>query len=276
MIRINRFVFLSLLALLISCSEKEQEPFTFVQLCDTQLGFGGYDHDLESFKMAVKQINTLSPDFVFICGDLVNERNEDSFADFKEIMESFNMPCYNAPGNHDIGNVPNDTTLSYYRKVIGKDYYNFQHKGYSFIVVNTQLWKYDIANESEKHDTWFKEILLDKNLCDHSKFVIGHYPLYLDSLEEEEAYANLPLAKRKELISLFDENNVVAYLTGHTHRRVINNYANIQLVSGENISRNFDKNPLGYRVWKVSSDTIMHQFKPLQPAIIELDEIEHN
>lgn len=267
MIRLNRYILLSLFVLLISCSGNKQEPFTFVQLCDTQLGFGGYDHDLETFKTAVKQINTLNPDFVVICGDLVNDRNDDSFADFKEIMGGFNMPCYNAPGNHDIGKVPNDTTLNYYRKVIGKDYYKFQHKGCSFIVVNTQLWKANVANESEKHDRWFKEALMDSSIRDDSKFVIGHYPLYLDTIEEEEVYSNLPLAKRKELISLFKENNVVAYLTGHTHRRVINNYDNIQLVSGENTSRNFDKNPLGYRVWKVSSDSITHFFTPLQPAV---------
>ena len=61
-------------------------------------------------------------------------------------MKGFKMPCYTAPGNHDVGNIPNDTSLKYYRKTIGKDYYKFKNKGYSFIVTNTQLWKVNVEN----------------------------------------------------------------------------------------------------------------------------------
>ena len=167
MIQIKKYVIVSLFILLISCTEKKQEPFSFVQLCDTQLGFGGYEHDIQSFKIAVKQINRLNPDFVVICGDLVNNRSDSSYADFKEIMEGFKMPCYNAPGNHDVGNISNDTTLNYYRKTIGKDYYKFQNKGYSFVVANTQLWKSNVQNESVKHDIWFRETLQDKSNNDN-------------------------------------------------------------------------------------------------------------
>jgi len=219
--------------------------------------------------MAVKQINRLNPDFVVICGDLVNDRNDSSFADFKEIMGGFNMPCYTAPGNHDVGKVPNDTTLNYYRKTIGKDYYKFQHKGFLFIVVNSQLWKVDLESESEKHDNWFRETLNDKSINDNPVFVIGHYPLYVETLEEEETYHNLPLNKRKNVLNLFEQNNVVAYLTGHTHKTIINNYENIQLVSGGTTSKNLDITPLGFRLWEVSLDTTMHNFISLQPKITE-------
>ena len=268
MIRINKYIIISLLVFLISCTESKQEPFTFVQLCDTQLGFGDYEQDIASFKTAVNRINTLKPDFVVICGDLVNHRTDSSFADFKSVVSKFHMPCYIAPGNHDVGKVPNDTTLNYYRKTIGKDYYKFQNKGYSFIVTNTQLWKADVANESEKHDNWFKKTLRIERINKNSVFVIGHYPLYVENLVEEESYHNLALTKRKELLNLFKQNNVVAYLTGHTHKRVINNYNNIQLVSGETTSRNLDENPLGFRIWEVSSDTIKQHFIPLQDTIL--------
>ena len=56
-----------------SCSAKplpQQESFTFVQLCDPQLGMGGYEHDVETFTKVVERINELKPDFVAICGDL--------------------------------------------------------------------------------------------------------------------------------------------------------------------------------------------------------------
>lgn len=264
----KKYIIISLLLLLISCTEKKQEPFSFVQLCDTQLGFGGYEHDVKSFKLAVKQINKLNPDFVVICGDLVNNKSDSSFADFKEIVSGFEMPFYNAPGNHDVGKIPTDTSLSYYRKTIGKDYCNFQHKGYSFIVANTQLWKVNLESESEKHDTWFYETLKEQSDKNNPIFVIGHYPLYVDSLAEDETYHNLPLVKREEILNLLKKNNVVAYLTGHTHKTVINNFENIQLVSGATTSRNLDETPLGFRLWEVSYDTIKNSFISLQPAII--------
>ena len=49
----------------------ENRSFTFAQICDTQLGMGGYEHDVKTFKTAVAQINALKPDFAVICGDLV-------------------------------------------------------------------------------------------------------------------------------------------------------------------------------------------------------------
>ncbi len=276
MVQINKYIIISLLIFFISCTERKQIPFSFVQLCDTQLGTGGYDHSLNSFKMAVKQINKLNQDFVVICGDLVNNPNDSSFSDFKEIMKGFKMPCYTAPGNHDVGNIPNDTSLKYYRKTIGKDYYKFKNKGYSFIVTNTQLWKVNVENESKKHDNWFKKTLKDKSVNDNPVVVIGHYPLYLETFEEKEAYYNLPLTKRKEILNLFKQYNVKAYLTGHTHETVINNYENIQLISGSATSKNFDKSPLGFRVWKVRLDTITHYFEPLQSTIIEKNDLENN
>ena len=137
-----------------SCGRKEEKIFSFVQLCDTQLGMGGYEHDLETFKQAIIQINALNPDFVIICGDLVNDANDSSYSDFISIMKEFKVPCHLAPGNHDVGNVPTETSLNYYRKTIGKDYYEFQNKNHSFIVTNTQLWKHNVEHESEKHNKW--------------------------------------------------------------------------------------------------------------------------
>ena len=255
---LSSFLFFS-----ISCSQKVQEPFSFVQLCDTQLGMGGYTHDIQSFEQAVKQINEIDPDFVVICGDLVNDAADSSYNEFKRIMKGFQVPCYPAPGNHDVGNIPNDTTLNYYRKTIGKDYYTFQNKGYSFIVTNTQLWKVSVENESEKHDKWFKQTLDSLGNSNTAVLVIGHYPIFLKTPDEEEEYFNLPLEKRNEILALFKRHNVKAYLSGHRHETVINSYDNIQLVSGETTSKNFDERPIGFRLWEISADTISHRFVPV-------------
>ena len=265
-IRFNIFIIIALFTINSSYAQKEQKPFSFVQLCDPQLGMGDYEHDVKSFNQAVKQINELNPDFVTICGDLVHNASDSSYADFLKIKEKFEMPCYVASGNHDVGNIPNDTTLNYYRKTIGDDYYTFQNKGYSFIVTNTQLWKVNVENESEKHDKWFKKTLTDNHKKQHPIFVIGHYPLFIKQPDEEELYFNFPLGKRQELLKLFTQKNVQAYLSGHKHELVINTYENIQLVSGETTSKNFDNRPMGFRQWEVSSDTIKHHFVLLNPS----------
>ncbi|MCK5606307.1 hypothetical protein KAR91_30685, partial [Candidatus Pacearchaeota archaeon] len=96
-------------------------------------------------------------------------------------------------------------------------------------------------------------------------FVVAHYPLFLKNPDEAEEYMNLPLAKRKELLSLFEERGVVALLGGHTHRLVINEYKGIQLVNGETTSKNFDKRPFGFRLWHVGDTSpFRHDFVPLE------------
>jgi len=245
-------------------------------MCDTQLGMGGYEQDILAFDQAVEQINIINPDFVIICGDLVDIANDSSFADFIKIKEDLNIPCYCVPGNHDVENIPNSNTLNYYRKTIGQDYYEFQHNGYSFILTNSQLWKEDVEGESEKHNDWFIKTLTSQSYKTNPVIVVGHYPLYIENMNEDENYFNIPIDKRLELLKLFSQNNVLAYLSGHAHELVINNHNNIQLVTGETTSLNFDKRPLGFRLWTVSSDTLKHHFIALEKQIEKWINPEYN
>lgn len=243
------------------------ESFTFIQLCDTQLGMGGYDHDVNTFKQAVKQINALKPDFTVICGDLVNKPNPESFADFIEIKNGLTVKCYCAPGNHDIDWNPTKASLKQYREIIGPDYYAIEHKGYTFMITNTQLWKSPLEGESKKHHDWVVNTLEKSKAKGSPVFVICHYPLYLSDPDEEEHGYNLPIPVRKELLALYKANNVIAVLTGHTHRKTINDYNGIQMVTGETTSVNFDKRPMGFRLWQVSSpDIVHHTFVPLEES----------
>lgn len=244
----------------------QTEPFTFVQMCDTQLGFGGYEKDVKSFKQAVKQINALKPDFVVICGDLVNNPDDKSFADFNRIKSKLTVHCYCAPGNHDLLNKPTAASLKRYRKLIGKDYYTIKHKGYTIVVTNTQLWKAPLKGESEKHHAWVVKTLRNAKDRNSPAFIVGHYPLYFRSPEEGEHHSNFPLATRKELLALYKECGVIAVLAGHAHKRMINEYQGIQLVNGETTSVNVDKRPLGFRRWRVTSPkSVRHVFVPLKP-----------
>lgn len=246
------------------------EQFSFVQMCDTQLGMGGYEHDVKTFTLAVRQINEMKPDFVVICGDLVNKANEKSWADFTKIKSGFKIPCHCAAGNHDVENKPTAESLKLYREKVGKDYYAVEHKGFTFVIANTQLWKAPLEGESEKHDAWFVETLTAAKKKGSPVVVVVHYPLFLEKPDEKEGYFNLPVAKRQELLKLCEENGVVAFLAGHTHKLIVNEYKGIQLVNGETTSRNFDKRPMGFRWWDVGSDaTMKHRFVELQGLGVE-------
>ena len=241
------------------------ESFTFVQICDPQLGFSDYEKDIVSFQQAVRQINELNADFVVICGDLVNSANGKSFMDFNKMKSGFQMPCYCAPGNHDVGNKPTSESLQYYRKTLGEDHFIVEHKHTTFIFVNTQLWKNPLVKDSEQQDIWLKQRLKVALKGGDQIFIVGHYPLFCEEPNEPEQYMNLPGEKRKELLELFDQYNVAAVLGGHTHRLTLNNYKNIQFVNGETISKNFDSRPLGYRVWHVNDKSSpTHEFVPLE------------
>lgn len=233
---------------------KPAKQFTFVQMCDTQLGMGGYEHDVKTFELAVEQINTMAPDFVLICGDLVSKANEKSFADFNRIKSGFTIPCHCAAGNHDVGNKPTVESLQKYRKEIGKDYFALEHKGYTFVIANTQLWKAPVKGESEKHDAWFQSALKSAHAKGSPIVVVTHYPLFVKAPDEKESYFNIGPVKRKELLDLFKSTGVVAMLAGHTHKLVVNDYEGIQMVNGETTSKNFDKRPLGFRKWTANPE----------------------
>ncbi len=251
----------------------EKLPFSFIQMCDTQLGMGGYEHDVLTFNLAVKQINEMEVDFVVICGDLVHNANDKSFADFNQIKAKFTLPCYCASGNHDVGNEPTAKSLANYREKIGEDYYSVEHKGYTVVIANTQLWKAPLAGESEKHDAWFKKTLTDAKAKDSPVFVVVHYPLFLKDIDEKDAYFNLPIEKRKEIFALCKENGVVGFLAGHTHKQISNELDGILLVNGETTSKNFDKRPMGFRLWNVGrKGELQHEFVKLEGFVPEPEE----
>lgn len=262
----KNILFLALaLILASSCASplRQKEPFTFVQMCDTQLGMGGYEHDKKTFAQAVKQVNKLKPDFTVICGDLVNNANDKSFIDFKKIKSGFTARCYCAAGNHDVQNKPTVASLKYYREQIGKDYYSFIHKGYTFVVVNTQLWVSPVEHETQKQDKWLVGECEKAKAKSRPIFIIAHYPLFTKDPNEKDNYYNVPLKIRTRLLKLYVEHGVIAVLAGHTHRRIINNYKGIQLVNGETTSKS--RPALGFRLWDVNSpSSVKHTFVPLE------------
>ncbi|MGO9203167.1 MAG: metallophosphoesterase [Limisphaerales bacterium] len=243
------------LVLLAGCASVLSQPqsFDLVQMCDPQIGFVDYAAEVARFRQAVRQVNELEPDFVLICGDLVEVPSRKSFADFNAAKAAFKVPCYCVPGNHDVGDAPTPESLRFYRQSIGKDYYCFEHKGCAFLVVNTQLWKVPVPEESARQDAWFKETLAGAAKKGRRIFVAGHIPLFARTPEEPNGHDNLPLEKRRELLSLFERYGVQLMLAGHTHRTLFVQYKATQMATSETTSLNVDLRPFGFRLWHINA-----------------------
>ena len=100
--------------------------------------YEGFEPETILFTRAIKYANEYSPDFVVICGDMVNELgSEEQRNELFRIAEQLHeeIPIYWVPGNHDVGNSPTSATLSSYRDFFGQDNYSFKRGNYYFITI---------------------------------------------------------------------------------------------------------------------------------------------
>jgi hypothetical protein len=233
------------------------EDFSFVQICDPQLGRGGYEHDKGQWRVAVHYTNELKPDLALICGDLIDtNKTNAAYVDFCNIRDEFTIPSYCAIGNNDI---PYD-----FSQYIGADYKAVDHKGITFLTVNTMLWIAPVAGQTEAQDAWLLATLQDAHAKGNPIIVAGHHPLFLVSPTEPDMSANLPMGSRTQLLTLFHTYGVVAYLAGHTHTNFATTYDGIQFVTSASTSINHDTSPLGLRVWHITASLpYLHEYLPL-------------
>jgi serine/threonine-protein phosphatase CPPED1 len=249
-----------------------QQQFTFAQVCDPQLGINGYQHDTATLRLAIEQLNRDQPEIVWFCGDLVHEHADpEGLADFQAIRAGLQVPSFCVPGNHDVGNEPTPRHLRRFRALFGPEQRAVEHKGVTFIGVNTPLWKAPLHGETEGQDDWFREEL--ENAGSRPVFVVGHHPLFVERPNEDEHYFNLPHAQREKLLGWLRKFKVTAMLTGHTHRNTVHDLGGPLMVTSVSTSESRDASPLGYRLWHVHVDTatgelaqLSHTYKAIEGA----------
>lgn len=94
-----------------------KEEYTFIHISDTHLpshkfwGDDGIESDLtemEDFLEVIEDINLINPEFVLHTGDLINDGELEALGIpaislARDILESFEVPVFLVPGNHDLG-----------------------------------------------------------------------------------------------------------------------------------------------------------------------------
>ena len=76
--------------------------FTFALVSDPQFDRKrGRAALIQTSEAAIRELNRLSPDMVFVAGDLVNNNLQEEWEIFNRIFAKLKPRRYFAPGNHD-------------------------------------------------------------------------------------------------------------------------------------------------------------------------------
>lgn len=245
-------------------------PWFFVQLTDPQFGMfesnAGFEKETVLYEKAVAEINRLNPDFLVITGDFVHDQNSVSqINEFKRITAKIkpSIPVYYSPGNHDIGQIPDKESLNKYKHNYGSDRFSFKHNGLSFIGFNTGLIKAKLEKPEQEQFNWLSK-KLPKSRNSQQILLFTHYPFFNKTVDEPTAYSNIDLDYRKKYLDLFDNNQVDAVFSGHYHNNSLSTYGNVQLVTTSALGKPLGKAPSGFRIVKVYSDKIEHEYFGLE------------
>ena len=232
--------------------------------------FDGFAPETKLFTKAIRYANEYKPDFVVICGDMVNEADsDDQRKELFRITSQLNkdIPIYWVAGNHDVGNTPTPETLNSYRKLFGEDNYSFQIENYYFITINSSI----CSDPSLIPGEWdsligFLENELEKasNMDATHKIVFLHHPLFLETPDEPDNYFVIPFPRRQEIISLLDQNKASAVFSGHLHRNNYRNLKGIEYVSTGPVGYPLAHDPSGIRIVDLDGTGLRHHYLSLE------------
>jgi len=246
------------------------EPWFFIQITDPQFGMfennEGFEKEIVLYEKAVEKINNLKPDFLVITGDFVhNSESSDQIAEFKRITALIDpkIPVYYTPGNHDLGQTPDDESLRNYKKNYGNDRFSFTHKGSSFIGFNTSFIKAKLAEPEQEQYNWLVKKLRKSKAPQHI-ILFCHYPFFNKTVDEPTAYSNIDLEYRKKYLELFNTNKVDAVFSGHYHNNSQLTYGNVELVTTSALGKPLGPAPSGLRIVKVYGNRIEHEYFGLE------------
>lgn len=220
--------------------------YAFGVITDTHLNQGEDDCNspFEVNRMAnarmrhvVNDLNDRALAFVVNVGDLIHpvpaipDLYEQAAARFHEQVAELRHPLYLTPGNHDIGDKPNDWApsagicdafVALWEKHFGAHYQSFDHDGDHFVIINAEIINSGLACEAEQR-AWLEADLAAN--AGKRIFMHSHYPPYFSKPDEEENYDNIGEPGRSWLLGLLAAHGVEALFIGHVHNFWYNRHA---------------------------------------------------
>src|SRR5260370_20884574 len=176
----------------------------FLQMSDPQFGMYSenkdFAHETVNFEFAIATANRLRPNFVVICGDLINQAgNSAQTAEYHRIAAKLDpaIKLYNVAGNHDVGNQPTPASLTAYREKFGADYYSFTSDGLEGFVLNSSLIATPLQAPAaaERQEAWLTAALAKPRAAGvRFRVIFQHHPWFLAKADELDQYFNIPTA----------------------------------------------------------------------------------
>ncbi len=220
-----------------------------------------------ALERAANAINEQRPDLVVAGGDLITDGFQSS-ADtvaprwdvYMEMHHSIDHDIYPVMGNHDMvaaipedGTLPSEDPRAIYRNKMGIDrtYYSFDAAGYHFVVLDSihitgGPLKYHGFVWPEQLE-WLKRDLsrVTKGtgivLATHVPILTAFYSATRGSTAP--APKNRVMVNNKEVLSLFEDHNLILILQGHLHVIEMLRWRNATFITGGAISGKWWRGP---------------------------------
>ncbi|HEV8366137.1 MAG TPA: metallophosphoesterase [Gemmatimonadaceae bacterium] len=223
--------------------------FSFVHASDTHIS----PESAPRMRRLKALVDSLRPAFVLISGDLVRDalRTPESEARgyydlFVHELESFTVPVFTVPGNHEIFGIERHRSLvspehplygkRFYRSVLGPNYYSFEYGGVHFMGLDTvdydDLWYYGHVDSLQM--AWIKRDV-ERLPANMPVVTFNHIPMVsaaqiIDGYDEESVAPTVIRLPRRppefrhavqntsEILDVLGDRLEIA-LGGHMHRR---------------------------------------------------------
>jgi 3',5'-cyclic AMP phosphodiesterase CpdA len=258
-------------------SANDTEPYFIVVAADPQLLMNQKDD--ANWRTTIEHVNRLQPDFLIVCGDLLNASNKASDWEQPQTMAKHNrladmyltaaqgldksIPLRNVAGNHDVSMQPTPEILKWYKGRFGPPWYSFEHRQSLFIVLESNLLRDEqlAPTEGAAQMSWLRETLQAAGEKQYQHITVYmHHPLCLNSIDEPDQYFNIPKRRRSELLARFEKAGVDAVFSGHLHKNAYVRHGEMELVTTSSCGAPLGKDPLGFRILKVYPDRLEHKY----------------
>jgi 3',5'-cyclic-AMP phosphodiesterase len=195
-------------------------PFTFVQLSDSHIGFNKPPNPdaRATFREAIAKVKALpvQPDFIIHTGDVSQLSKDEEFDDAEQMLKEAGLPVFFVPGEHDMLDPDGGKAFldRFGKGTKGAGWYSFDHRGVHFVgLVNVaDLKPGGMGNLGADQLKWLKADLAGR----HSStpiVVFAHIPLW--TVYEEWGWGTDDAAKALKLLGRFGS---VTVLNGHIHQ----------------------------------------------------------
>jgi 3',5'-cyclic AMP phosphodiesterase CpdA len=221
---------LSATGLLVSTpSSAATEPFSFVQISDSHIGFARPENPdvLGTFAKTIEAINARpqQPAFVVHTGDVTHLSKPAQFDAAKQALASLKAPLIVLPGEHDVIGTPQHFFDAFARSDAPNGWFSFDQGGIHFLaLVNVFNFEVDGKLGAEQLDFAEKDLAAQKPST--PIVVFGHVPLY--ALYPQWGWTTEDGARVLAALRRFD---AVTVLNGHIHQIVQHSEGNIRFAT---------------------------------------------